>query len=469
MLRWVWIGLAVTLTAGCATRATLPEAPGDFAAAKDAAASGMAPAETTPQDAWLSALGAPELDALVQEALKANPRFLAAEARAQSARARAIGAAGRWLPDLNLGLGAARTETPIPPSNARVATEGVTSQLTASWEVDVWARVLDQTRAQIADARAADADRDGARLSLSGQVARSWIDLIAQQQLYALSVEDRTASERSLDITNRRYAAGVSNALSVRTARSQAASARAAEAAQQDNLERAARTLQTLLARYPDARFEANSDMPALPAIGAAGAPADLLARRPDVAAAEARMKSAGLRVSAARKALLPRLSLTATASGSGEGLKNVTDPNTLVHNIIANLAQPIFNGGALVAEARASEADARAAAANYVETALDAWSEVESALSADAALATRETELAKAAAEAREAERLAEREYANGVATIFDLLNAQSRRIDAERGLIQSRAARVQNRIAYHVALGGGADTGGLHSPDEE
>jgi outer membrane protein TolC len=90
------------------------------------------------------------------------------------------------------------------------------------------------------------------------------------------------------------------------------------------------------------------------------------------------------------------------------------------------------------------------------VRTAIGAWREVEAAISADQSLEVREREFATAAEEANAAQDLAEREYARGVATLFELIDAYTRRIDAERGLITARSARVSNRIAYHVALGG-------------
>ncbi|HVK80516.1 MAG TPA: TolC family protein, partial [Verrucomicrobiae bacterium] len=92
----------------------------------------------------------------------------------------------------------------------------------------------------------------------------------------------------------------------------------------------------------------------------------------------------------------------------------------------------------------------------------------VEGTISADTSLETRERQFAIAADEARAAQELAEREYSRGVATLFDLIDAYTRRIDAERGLISARADRVSNRIAYHVALGGGARTGGIDEDRE-
>jgi len=468
MSRYWWIGAGLSaLAGGCVSTPKPPEPPPVFAAADEAGGEAALTQEQAIEKEWVETFATPELSGFVGEAIKTNPFLRAARERSRAARNRAQGAAGNWLPDLNIGFFTSRTETPIAGTDSRTRADLTTSELSSTWEADVWGRVLDRTRASFADSRAANADHAGARLSIAGQTARAWIDLVQSRQLLALADEDLAQRERALDITDRRYASGLANALAVRTARSQVASARAAQAQQADALLRSSRRLQTLLARYPDGGLRTDADIPQLPPISAAGAPADLLARRPDVAAAEARLDAAGLRASEARKAILPRLTISATASGAGDGLRDVTDVDSLVTQVLGGLALPLFNGGALRAEARASNADARAAAGRYVETAIGAWREVEDALSADGAFAVREVELTRAAEEAREAQRLAEREYASGVATIFELIDAYTRRIDAERGLITTRASRASNRVDYHVALGGGARTGGLAPPE--
>ena len=177
----------------------------------------------------------------------------------------------------------------------------------------------------------------------------------------------------------------------------------------------------------------------------------------------EHRLRAAGFRIHEARANLLPRLTLRGSAGSVGEGITDIDDSANMISNLVAGLTMPIFNGGALLAESRATVNDRRAAAADYVRTSLGAWREVEAAISADQSLDVREREFGSAAEEARAAQELAEREYARGVATLFELIDAYTRRIEAERGLISARAERVSNRIAYHVALGGGARTGGL------
>lgn len=458
MRRYGWISLSLAaLAAGCATGGDPPPAaPGAFTAGPPSLA------VADPDSAWIAQFASAELNTLVAEALNANPGLRAAEERALAARERANGAAGSWWPDLNLGFGQSRTETPTG-GGSRTRADLTTSTLTTTWELDLWGRVLDGVNAQDADARAAEADREAARLSVSSQTARTWIDLIEARDLLALSREDLRYREDVLDKTEQRFARGLVTALAVRTARSQVASARAFEAQQADLAGATARRLQGLLGRYPDGALNTAAPMPSVPPITAAGDPAALLARRPDVAAAEARLASAGFRVGQARKALLPSLSLRATASGAGDGLRDVTDVDGLVTQVLGSLALPLINGGQLRAEARAAEATARAAAADYVDRAIDAWTEVENALSLDSSLAVRERELASASLEAREAQAIAERQYSAGLISIFDLINAYTRRIDAERGYIQVRAERASNRIRYHAALGGGASTGGL------
>jgi NodT family efflux transporter outer membrane factor (OMF) lipoprotein len=462
-------GMSLTLAVGgCITRPDLPEAPTNYAAAREAAAEGTT-LSAAPAPAWVDSLSVAELTALVQEASTANPQLNAARGRAQAARYRARGARGRLLPDLNATFGSERVETPAPragDSDNRARADLATSHISSTWEIDIWGRLTAGALASDLNADAFEADLDAARLSVSGQTARAWVDLVAAQQFLELARQDLETRNRALNLTQRRYERGLADALALRTARAQSASARAAEAQAAENLRFAARALQEILGRYPDGAIRAQSPLPTLAALSAAGAPQNLLEYRPDVLASEARMRAAGYRVHEARAALLPRLTLTASAFGEGDSLREITDVDGLITSVLAGLTAPLFRGGQLRNEAYATAAEQREAAANYVSTALAAWREVEAAISNDMSLEVRERELTSAVEEAREAQELAEREYGRGVATIFELIDAYTRRIDAERALIGARAERVSNRIAYHVALGGGAETGGLATP---
>lgn len=462
----------VALAASCAGR-NLPPEPDSYVAANAVGAERAAALAASPAAMWLDDLNSTEMSTLAREALAGSPELQIVEARYRAARWRARSSfGGNLLPSLGIGVDGSRTETPdvadIDPNNDRLRAEIMTSSVVASWEIDLWGRLTARTLASDLSADAAEEDLNDARLSVAGQSARAWVNLIEAQQMLALAQEDLTTRERALDLTQRRYDAGIAQSLALRTARSQVASARGFQAQAQDSLLIASRHLQEIMGRYPDGSLRAEGELPQLGLIAAAGAPGDLLERRPDVLASESRMRAAGFRIHEARAAMLPRLTLRASAGNNGAGINNIDDSVNMVSNLVGGLTMPIFNGGALLSESRASVADRRAAAADYVRTSIAAWREVEATISADQSLQVREEQFAIAANEAREAQELAEREYGRGVATLFELIDAYTRRIDAERGLIAARSERVSNRIAYHVALGGGARAGGIDEDRE-
>jgi len=133
-----------------------------------------------------------------------------------------------------------------------------------------------------------------------------------------------------------------------------------------------------------------------------------------------------------------------------------VLDPERLAGNIASGLFQPLFQGGRLIANSKRARAAAEASLLNYAQTALNAYEEAENAISAETFLALREEALKFAYEEAAAAEELTERRYASGAATIFDLLNAQTRRISAEASFISARQQRVSNRVLLYLAIGG-------------
>ncbi|MEQ1817702.1 MAG: efflux transporter outer membrane subunit [Terricaulis sp.] len=470
------VGVGIVALAGSCAGRNLPPEPDSYVAADAIGADRAADLAASPAATWLDDMNSAEMSTMVREALAGSPDLQIVEARYRAARWRARGSfGGNLLPSLSVGADGSRTEVPTG-TEERIRSDVMTSSVVASWEIDLWGRLTSRALAADLSADAARQDLNDSRLSVAGQSSRAWVDLIEAQQLLALAEEDLQTRERALDLTQRRYDAGLISSLNLRTARSQVASARGFQAQAQDSLLIASRRLQEIMGRYPDGSLRAEGALPELAPLAAAGAPADLLERRPDVLASESRMRAAGFRIHEARAAMLPRLTLRASAGLSTDPLTNprpqltdVDDSVNMISNIVAGLTMPIFNGGALLSESRATVADRRAAAADYVRTSIAAWREVEGTISADQSLQVREEQFAIAANEAREAQALAEREYARGVATLFELIDAYTRRIDAERGLITARSARVSNRISYHVALGGGARTGGIDEDREQ
>ena len=327
----------------------------------------------------------------------------------------------------------------------------------ASWEPDLWGRISDQISSSELDAQAAQADFAGARLAVTSQVTQTWFNLIEARLLFELAERDVETQERALRLTQRRFESGVAGSSDVRLARSSVASSEALKISRQQQVAALSRNLEVLLRRYPADAIEAADDLPVLPSLTGAGLPADMLTRRPDLLAAERRLSGQGLSVDLARKALYPRISLDAGINTSGNSLTRIFDLDSMIASLAANLTQPIFNGGSLKANVKQQEAFLKREAEAYAGLVLDAYLEVENALDAEQRLAERETALRTSLEEALMAEQRLERRYAEGLASILQLLDAQSRRISAESQLISARTERLNNRVRLHVALGGG------------
>jgi NodT family efflux transporter outer membrane factor (OMF) lipoprotein len=497
------VSLLAILAAGCASideqllDTQLPEPPAKWAAADDVA--------DPPVGDWLAPFGDEALYGLVNEAMVHNNNLLAAAANLEAARAGAKITRANLLPTFNAQGGASRNaivsdpslaaqaggapissgtsakdleaqfgvdadndgkldgldlngdgiaESPLP--NRRVYINNYSLGAQINWELDLWGRLTDETRAAYKDAGASLADFQGARLSIAGAVSQSWFGLIEARQQRELAERDVTARESNLRVTERRYERGVASSLDVRLSRSALGSSQANLALRQRAEKEAARRLEVLLGRYPAAELAAAESLPELPALAGAGAPGDILSRRPDLIAAEARMEANGLRARAARKAILPRLTLSSQIGAGGPDLSDIFDPERLAGNIAAGLFQPLFQGGRIRANAKRQRAVAEASLLSYAQTALQAYEEAENAIAAETYLAAGESALKLAYEEAAAAEDLTERRYSSGTATIFDLLNAQTRRISSESAYLQTQRQRVANRVALYLAIGG-------------
>lgn len=414
-------------------------------------------------DDWIAAFDDPQLVALVDQALARNPNVDAARAALAAARAQARVSRAGLLPTLDAQFRAAETD------GGQQDGSSFSLGLDASWQADVWGRLSDQARASYLNAEAAEADWRGARLSIAASTARAWYSLTEAALQTELSRQDVATRERQLDIVERRFQRGVARSSDVRTARSALASSRAALASRERAESAAARQVETLVAEYPNADLAAAAALPALGGLPYPGTPEGMLARRPDIVAAEARLESAGYSAEAAAKALYPGLGLSASLTDSARDIENVFDFDNLVAQVAGSITAPIFRGGQLRGQRDQAEAQARRLAALYVDTALTALREAENAIDADQRLAERVAALDEAAQEAEAALELVERQYASGVATIFELIDAQTRLINANSQLISARAARVDNRIGLHLAVAGDFQAGGGYAVDAD
>lgn len=414
---------------------------------------------------WWESFGDSRLSSLIEEALEHNQDLVAAEARLRQAEQRAKIAGADLKPQVAAGLNGSRSRRnfigfPFPGSEEQVSSSTTTNfgvSLDISWEADLWGRVRSGQAASRADFRAAGWDLEGARLSLAGQTAKAWFAVTETQHQLTLARQTQVSRQRTAAMIRRRYDQGLRSSVDLRLASASDATALAAVAARERQLDGARRQLEVLLGRYPSGAL--------VPAEGWAeplkpvrpGLPSQLLARRPDLIAARHRMVARDAQVSQAKAALLPALRLTGSAGQSGEELGDFLDGDFSVWSLAAGLLQPLFQGGRLRAGVSLAEASRDEVTAGYLQAALRAFAEVESALVSGEFLLRQEEALAEAAKQARGAEEVSQQRYVAGLADYLEVLESQRQAVDSQSRYLDVRRQRLVSRVDLHLALGGG------------
>jgi NodT family efflux transporter outer membrane factor (OMF) lipoprotein len=410
---------------------------------------------------WADDFNDPGLHALIDEAVSHNLSLVAAAGRRDATLAGSrVGRSEVWP---SLGLNGSYNE-----SSRQVADDGSTSNdivtstyganARLSWEIDLWGRLRNGYRADLADAQAAEADFRAARLSVAGRTAKAWYAALEAKQLLELSRSTLDAFLQNQRTVEEGFERGIGGALEVRLIRANVASARSSVESSLRTWEDALRNLELLLGRYPAAELEVMADWPELSASVPAGLPSELLLRRPDVIAAERAVAASQQRRYESQKALLPNLSLSLSGGTSASSLNDVLNLDAAqVLSQAWTLSQPLFQGGRLRANAARNEALERQAVANFTSVVLTAFGEVEAGLRNQASFA-RDFEAARVAAEESiAAEELAWERYGSGLADITTALDANRRSLNAQRSLIQVTNRRIQSRLDLYLALGGG------------
>ncbi len=451
---WLW-PVVVALLAGCAA----PPPPMPAAPAAPVAFSREAVAPTAPPPAagaWWSVFADPQLDRLVARAAESSTSVQQAAARLAQARAAAKAAGAARAPQATLSAGAQRQGGPL------INAAGASGNLfdvgaSVAWEVDVAGRLSQAEQAAALDLRAREALLREARLLLQAELVRHYFALRAADQEAALQQADLQALRETLRLVERRRAAGLAPEQEVARARTEigAAEAEALQLnARRESLEHAI----AYLAGTPagDLRVEGSAAPFAPPAVPA-GIPAAVLARRPDVAAAEFELQAARARVGAAGHLWAPDFSLTASGGQASSQLGDLLRSAARSWGLGALLALPLFDGGRREARLEAAQADLDLAAATWRDKVLAALREVEDQLSALHWLAREAEALAATQEDAQRAATLAQSRYERGLTSQLEVLDAQAAARRLRHGQLRVQAARQQATVALIRSLGGG------------
>ncbi len=424
-----------------------------------------APGDRTAADpAGWRLFGDPALEALIAEALENNRDLRAAATRVDQARALARISGAPQYPAVAVGGSARRQRQnfiglPIPGAEGEVLSTQIDTfslSVETAWEADLWGRIRSGAAAALSDAEAAYLDEQAARLSLAAQTAKTWFALIEASQQLRLADDTVASYRRTVEQVRYRYERGLAPSLDLRFALANQHAAEAQQAQRQERVGQVMRQLEILLGRYPATALEVPSALPVLENEVPAGLPANLLARRPDLRAAERRLAAADARLLSDRRALYPTLSLTAAGGTTADALRRLLDGDFSVWSVAGSLMQPLFQGGRLRAQIDVADARAREALESYAGQLLMAFAEVETALDAQSYQRARAGLLGDAASQAEAARAIAETRYGSGLDPLLVVLEAQRRSLEADSQLLTARRQLLDAHVDLHLALGG-------------
>jgi multidrug efflux system outer membrane protein len=469
-LRIAGVSLLPLLGALAACSAAGPyEVPATPSAATYKEAQGWAmatPLDQARRSAWWEEFGDPLLDDLERRAEAASPTVAVAVARYEQARALAQRAGAELLPTVAVGASASRErlsgDRPLANGTGTRFTD-VTTGVSLDWEIDLWGRLREAAHAGRLEAAASNADLESARLSLHAMIADVYFRLRGADAQLELLRHTVDAYARAFALTNARHQGGIASGLDTSRARHQLSQAKAEISTVALDRDTAEHELAALVGETPSTFSIPPATPKLVPMSVATGAPAQLLQRRPDIAAAERRVAAANARIGVARAAWFPTLTLGLSGGFEAAG-GNIASASSGFWALgpLSALAT-IFDGGRRAADVRRARAAFDEAAASYRETVLSAFREVEDELSAERHLAAAEADEADAAAASARTADLALTRYHDGASDYLEVVIAQTAALDAQRAALDLRTQRLQANVAIIRALGGGFDTSSM------
>lgn len=414
-------------------------------------------APTWPSTDWWRGFASPQLDALMVQAQHANDDIAAAVARVREADAQMRIAGAPLLPSVG-GSALAERERSRTGGNSPSTYTEYTPQISATYELDFWGKNRASLHAAKALAAASRYDRETVELTVLADVASTYFQVLALRDRLQIAQDNLASAKTILKDLTLEQAVGTATALDVAQQETTLDTLYAGIPPLRQQLRQAIDALAILTGRTPEAMKIAGASLAdlSLPVVHP-GLPSHLLARRPDVAAAEAQLMAANADMAQARAAFFPDISLTASGGFASNALAGLLDPAHEVFGLAANLVQSIFEGGALRGQSAYARARYAELLADYHKTVIGAFANVEDALVALQQTDDQARRQQQAVLAARRAYDFAQAQLRAGTINVLTLLATESALFSAEDSMAQVRLAHFQALIGLFNALGGG------------
>jgi outer membrane protein, multidrug efflux system len=464
--------LAFLLLAGCAVGPSFKRPATDTPPTYrgQAAATGDSVADL----AWWDVYKDPRLNDLIRTALAQGFDSRIAAARVEQSRAIASEVHGQLFPGVGYAANADRGRNSLlgnPYTQGGGTTgDGFDAYLGAAWELDLWGRVRRLDESARSEYLASEQGRRGVLLSLVGDVATSYYQLLDLDEELAIAHRARDSFGESLKLFNRQLEGGVASRLDAVSAEAAMESSAARIPGLEMQIAMKENQISVLVGSRPgpvlrDSHFSEDALPPDVPA----GIPSDLLERRPDVREAEFAARAANANIGVTIGGFLPKIGLSALLGGVSSQLDQITSRKAGLWSVGAGATGPLFQGGGLRGQYDQSKAAWEEAKLRYQQTALNAFGDVANALVTRQKLAQVRDQQERAVKAYEEAVKLSNERYSAGKATYFEVIQSQLLLYPAEVALAQTKRDQFTAIVGLYKALGGGwntADSGWTGAP---
>lgn len=411
---------------------------------------------------WWEAFEDPVLKDLIQEALASNYDVKIAAARIQEARAQVGVARSQFFPQIGYNFAVARSRDPLAavgiPLTADTTTNFFLGALSAQWELDIWGRIRRSNEAARANLLATEEARRGVWLSLVSDVVQAYFELLALDVQVQIARDSAQAFQGTYDLFQDRLRFGLASQLQTARAEGALGEAQATVPELKKQVVAKENQISILLGKAP-APIPRGTPMygqPVVPTVPT-GLPSTLLQRRPDLRQVEQQLVRANAHVGVAKAEFFPKLNLTGILGTASPEISAITHGGSLVWAVAAGLTGPIFQGGRILQNYRATLAERDQAVLQYQQAVLTALREVADSLTALAELRDAEAGQDRSVKALQEAVALATDRYRFGLASYYEVLEAQQQLFPAQQRLAQIRRDRLTAYVALYKALGGG------------
>ena len=422
------------------------------------------PSDAMIRGQWWEMFHEPELNALEDQASLSNQTVAMALDNFLAARAVVKQTRSQYFPTVTASASVTRSRQSSPGTQSgSSSTHSTVTEYAlpfdASWELDFWGRIRNSVKASTLEAQATLADLENVRLTVQAEVAADYFQLRvldAQQQLLDATVR---AYQESLKLTKVQQDTGLAAGQDVAQAEAQLDLTRAQATdlgIQRAQLEHA---IATLLGKPASLFFIATNSLAATPVAIPAGVPSQLLERRPDIAAAERRVAEANAQIGVARAAYFPTITLSGAVGYQGSSLGNLVSGPGMIWSVGATLAQTLFDGGKRKAVTEQARAIYQGTVANYRQTVLTAFQEVEDNLSTLRILSRELQQQNAAIASSQRNLTLANNRYQSGIDSYLNVIIAQTTLLNNQRTGLNLRMQQMTASVQLIKALGGGWD----------